>query len=43
MLLVGGWERTERQYADLLGRAGFAIDRVVQTAAAISIVEAWPV
>jgi len=43
MLLVGGRERTERQYADLLRRAGFAIDRVVQTAAAISIVEARPV
>ncbi|WAL93039.1 methyltransferase [Streptomyces sp. Je 1-369] len=40
MLLVGGKERTRAQYAELLGRAGFQLERVVQTPAAISIVEA---
>ncbi|WP_456043587.1 methyltransferase [Streptomyces rochei] len=43
MLLVGGRERTPRQYADLLARAGFRLERVVETAAAISLVEAVPV
>jgi SAM-dependent methyltransferase len=42
MLLVGGKERTRAQYADLLGRAGFRLERVVQTPAAISVVEASP-
>lgn len=42
MLLVGGKERTPSQYADLLARAGFKLDRVVETAAAVSIVEAIP-
>ncbi|WMI61832.1 methyltransferase [Streptomyces rochei] len=36
MLLVGGRERTPGQYADLLARAGFRLERVVETAAAIS-------
>lgn len=40
MLLVGGKERTRAQYGDLLDRAGFTLERVVQTPAAISIVEA---
>jgi SAM-dependent methyltransferase len=43
MLLVGGKERTASQYADLLARAGFKLERVVETAAAVSIVEAVPV
>ncbi|MFI7386547.1 methyltransferase [Streptomyces sp. NPDC049813] len=43
MLLVGGKERTESQYADLLARAGFKLERVVQTAAAVSVIEALPV
>ncbi|AKZ53238.1 putative O-methyltransferase [Streptomyces ambofaciens ATCC 23877] len=43
MLLVGGRERTPGQYADLLARAGFRLERVVETAAAISLVEAVPV
>jgi hypothetical protein len=44
MLVVNGdgMERTEAQYAELLGRAGFRIDRVVPTASAVSIVEARP-
>ncbi|MEU6393871.1 methyltransferase [Streptomyces sp. NPDC046939] len=40
MLLVGGKERTVSQYSDLLGRAGFELQRVVETASAVSIVEA---
>jgi SAM-dependent methyltransferase len=43
MLLVGGRERTPAQYADLLARAGFKLERIVETAAAVSIVEAIPV
>lgn len=42
MLLVGGRERTESQYAGLLAAAGFALTRVVPTASALSIVEARP-
>jgi O-methyltransferase domain len=44
MLVVNGdgMERTETQYAELLGRAGFRIERVVPTASAESIVEARP-
>lgn len=42
MLLVGGKERTAKQYSDVLARSGFSLDRVVQTAATISIVEARP-
>jgi hypothetical protein len=37
-----GMERTETQYAELLDRAGFTLDRVVPTASAVSIVEAVP-
>ncbi|CAL9668117.1 methyltransferase [Streptomyces sp. Tu 3180] len=43
MLLVGGRERTAAQYADLLARAGFRLERVVETASAVSVVEAVPV
>jgi len=42
MMLVGpgGQERTEAEYADLLGKAGFRLRRVVPTASAVSVVEA---
>lgn len=41
MLVCGGSrERTATEYRDLLGRAGFAMTRVVQTAAPFSVVEA---
>ncbi|MFJ9250094.1 methyltransferase [Streptomyces sp. NPDC101776] len=43
MLLVGGKERTVAQYTDLLSRAGFRLERVVETAAAVSVIEAIPV
>jgi hypothetical protein len=42
MMLVGpgGRERTEREYNELLAKAGFRLTRVVPTASAVSIVEA---
>jgi hypothetical protein len=42
LLLAGGRERTAAQYADLLSRAGFELERVVPTASPVSIVEARP-
>jgi hypothetical protein len=43
MMLVGpgGQERTESEYADLLHKAGFRLRRVVPTASAVSVVEAF--
>jgi hypothetical protein len=43
MVLMGGKERTAKQYAELLARAGFRFERVVGTAAAVSVIEAVPV
>jgi O-methyltransferase domain/Dimerisation domain len=44
MLTVpGGRERTVREYAQLLERARFRVERVVPTASPVSIVEAFPV
>lgn len=40
MLLVGGRERTEALYGELLAQAGLKVERVVRTPAAISVVEA---
>ncbi|HVE40275.1 MAG TPA: methyltransferase [Planctomycetota bacterium] len=44
MMLVGpgGQERTEQEYAALLGKAKFRLARVVPTASAVSVVEALP-
>jgi hypothetical protein len=43
MLTVpGGRERTVREYAELLARARFRLERVVPTASPVSIVEAFP-
>ncbi len=42
LLLAGGRERTEREYAALLGRSGFEMTRVVPTISPISLVEARP-
>ena len=42
LLLPGGEERTEAQYAALLEKAGFRLTRVVPTASLVSIVEATP-
>jgi hypothetical protein len=43
MLIVGGRERTEEQYRQLLPKAGLKLNRVISTAHEISIVEAVPV
>ena len=45
MMLVGpgGQERTPSEYAELLGKSGFEMTKVVPTASAVSIVEAVPV
>jgi hypothetical protein len=42
LVFPGGQERTEDEYASLLARAGFRLNRVVPTASAVSIVEALP-
>ena len=43
MLVVpGGRERTEAEYAPLLAKAGFRLTRVVPTESAVSVVEAAP-
>jgi hypothetical protein len=42
LVFVGGRERTEEEYAALLGRAGFRMTRVVPTISTISLVEARP-
>ncbi|MDQ2636709.1 MAG: acetylserotonin O-methyltransferase [Actinomycetota bacterium] len=43
LVTVGGKERTRAEYADLLRRAGFRLDRVIDTATPLSILEASPV
>jgi hypothetical protein len=40
MVLVGGQERTEREYAVLLNKAGFSLNRVVATQSPVSVIEA---
>lgn len=42
LLIVGGKERAAVQYAELLGRAGFRLGNVVQTASPLCIMEARP-
>jgi hypothetical protein len=37
-----GQERTEAEYAELLDKAGFRLERVVPTASPVSVVEAYP-
>ena len=43
LVIPGGQERTEAEYAGLLAKAGFRLTRVVPTASAVSVVEAVPV
>jgi hypothetical protein len=43
LVLPGGQERTEAEYAGLLSKAGFRLRRVIPTASAVSIVEAAPI
>jgi hypothetical protein len=42
LVIPGGQERTEAEYDDLLGKAGFRLTRVVPTESVVSIVEAAP-
>ncbi|MBF6046349.1 SAM-dependent methyltransferase [Streptomyces sp. NRRL B-1677] len=43
LALVTGRERTEREFRDLLGEAGFRVDRIIPTPGFSSIIEALPV
>ena len=42
LVIPGGQERTEAEYASLLGKAGFRLSRVVPTESVVSVVEAVP-
>jgi hypothetical protein len=42
LVLAGGQERTEAEYAALLNRARFRLSRIVPTESAVSVVEAIP-
>ena len=42
LVFPGGQERTEAEYAALLGKAGFRLRRVVPTTSVVSVVEAVP-
>jgi hypothetical protein len=42
LAIPGGEERTEKEYAELLGKAGFTLRRVVPTESPVGIVEAVP-
>lgn len=43
MVLPGGMERTEKQYRELFAGAGLRLERIVATAADVSVIEARPV
>lgn len=43
LVMPGGQERSETEYADLLAKSGFRLTRVIPTDSAVSIVEAVPV
>ncbi len=40
LVMPGGRERTEAEFAELLSRSGFALTRIVPTASALSVIEA---
>ena len=42
LVFPGGQERSEAEYKDLLGKAGFRLRRVVPTTSVVSVVEAVP-
>jgi hypothetical protein len=42
LMMTGGRERTEGEFAALLGRAGFDLTRIVQIDAPLSVIEARP-
>jgi hypothetical protein len=43
MVIPGGKERTEVEYRDLFAKAGFKLERIVPTAAEVSIIEGLPI
>ena len=43
MVFVGGKERTEQEFRELLAAGGFRLGRVIPTASPLSLLEAWPV
>ena len=43
LVMPGGEERTPAEYGELLGKAGFRLERVVPTDSPVSVVEAVPV
>ncbi len=43
MLLIGGRERTEGEYAALCSAAGYRLTRIVPTASPLHVIEAQPV
>jgi len=43
MVLPGGMERTQKQYRELFAGAGLRLERIVPTAADVSVIEARPV
>ncbi len=42
LVIPGGQERTEEEYRDLFGKAGFRLVRIVPTAAEVSVIEGVP-
>jgi hypothetical protein len=42
LVIPGGQERTEQEYRDLFGKAGFRLARIVPTAAEVSVIEGVP-
>ena len=42
LVILGGKERTENEYQELLGRAGFSLERVITTNSPLSLIEAQP-
>jgi hypothetical protein len=42
LLIAGGRERTEGEYRALLERSGLHLDRIIDTATAVSVLEATP-
>lgn len=42
MLVIGGRERTKREFAALYATAGFRLTRVVPTESPVSIIEGLP-
>jgi hypothetical protein len=39
LTMTGGRERTEKEWTELLGKAGFKIDRIIPTESFLSIIE----